>query len=65
MKSDYTNRDEIDELLSGFDKNRRTFLKKLIKASAYVTPAIMALSMKCLEAGKKKPTRKRIKSVKH
>jgi len=65
MKSNSMDRGELDELLRGFDNNRRTFLKKLIKTSAYVTPAIMALSMKSLEAGKKKPTRKRIKPVKH
>lgn len=64
MKSDSTDRDELDKLLNGFDKKRRTFLKKLIKTSAYVTPAIMTLSMKSLEASNKKPSRqKRIKSV--
>ncbi len=57
MKSNSTDRDELDELLNGFDKKRRTYLKKLIKTSAYVTPTIMTLSMKSLEAGKK-PTRK-------
>jgi len=48
-----------DELLKGFDKKRRGFLKKLIISTAYVTPAILTLSMRDLEAKKKMPTRRR------
>ncbi len=50
---------EQNELLKGFDKKRRTFLKKLLISAAYVTPAILTLSMRDLEAKKKKPTRKK------
>lgn len=59
MKSDSTDSEELDELLNGFDKKRRSFLKKLIKTSAYVTPAIITLSMKNLEAARNRPTRRR------
>jgi hypothetical protein len=48
-----------DELLNGFDKKRRSFLKRLLISTAYVTPAILTLSMSDLEAGRKKPTRKK------
>ncbi len=50
---------ERNELLKGFDKKRRTFLKKLLVSAAYVTPAILTLSMRDLEAKKKRPTRRR------
>ena len=50
---------EQNELLKGFDKKRRTFLKKLLISAAYVTPAILTLSMRDLEAKKKRPTRRR------
>ncbi len=48
-----------DELLKGFDKKRRSFLKKLLITTAYVTPAILSFSIGDLEArAKKLPTRK-------
>ena len=50
---------ERNELLKGFDKKRRSFLKKLLISAAYVTPAILTLSMRDLEAKKKRPTRRR------
>ncbi len=50
---------ERNELLKGFDKKRRTFLKKLLVSAAYVTPVILTLSMRDLEAKKKRPTRRR------
>lgn len=50
-----------NELLKGFDKKRRSFLKKLLISAAYVTPAILTLSMRDLEARRKKPTRKKKK----
>ncbi len=53
------NSTEQNELLKGFDKKRRTFLKKLLISAAYVTPAILTLSMRDLEAKKKRPTRRR------
>ena len=53
------NSTERSELLKGFDKKRRTFLKKLLISAAYVTPAILTLSMRDLEAKKKRPTRRR------
>lgn len=47
-----------DELLKGFDKKRRRFLKKLLISTAYVTPAILSFSIGDLEArAKKLPTR--------
>ncbi|KHE91867.1 MAG: hypothetical protein K8F52_16855 [Candidatus Scalindua rubra] len=48
-----------DEILKGFDKKRRNFLKKLLISTAYVTPAILTLSIRDLEAKKKKPTRRK------
>ncbi len=50
---------ERHELLRSYDKKRRTFLKKLLISAAYVTPAILTLSMRDLEAKKKRPTRRR------
>ena len=48
-----------DELLKGFDKKRRSFLKKLLISAAYVTPAILSFSIGDLEArARKLPTRK-------
>jgi len=55
-----SNPTDSDELLSGFDERRRSFLKKLLITTAYVTPAILTLSMRDLEARRrrKKPTSK-------
>lgn len=50
-----------DDLLKGFDKKRRDFLKKLLISTAYVTPAILSFSIADLEAGRtkrKRPTRR-------
>ena len=48
-----------DELLKGFDKKRRSFLKKLLISAAYVTPSILSFSIGNLEArAKKLPTRR-------
>ncbi len=58
-KDNQLNSTEQNELLRGFDKKRRTFLKKLLSSAAYVTPAILTLSMRDLEAKKKCPTRRR------
>lgn len=44
------------ELLRKLDNGRRSFLKKLLISAAYVTPAILTLSMKDLEAKQKRPT---------
>jgi len=55
-----SNSADQDELLKGFDKKRRTFLKKLLISTAYVTPAILSFSIADIEAGRKKrrrPTR--------
>ena len=52
------NSTERNELLKSFDKKRRTFLKKLLISTAYVTPAILTLSMRDLEARRKRPTRR-------
>ncbi len=52
------NSTEQNELLKSFDKKRRTFLKKLLISTAYVTPAILTLSMRDLEARRKRPTRR-------
>ncbi len=52
------NSTEQNELLKSFDKKRRTFLKKLLISTAYVTPAILTLSMRDLEAKRKRPTRR-------
>lgn len=46
---------------NGLDEKRRNFLKKLLISAAYVTPVILTLSMKNLEA--KAPTR--IKKIKY
>jgi len=61
-----SNPTDSDELLSGFDERRRSFLKKLLITTAYVTPAILTLSMRDLEARRrrKKPTRKAKKKKK-
>ena len=53
------NLSDRDELLKGFDKKRRSFLKKLLISAAYVTPAILSFSMRDLEAMKKLPTREK------
>ncbi len=54
------NSTERNELLKGFDKKRRSFLKKLLISTAYVTPAILTLSMRDLEAKRRRrPTRRR------
>ncbi len=55
------NSTDQDELLMEFDEKRRDFLKKLLISAAYVTPAILTLSMGDLEARsrRKKPTKKR------
>ncbi len=58
-KDSQLNSAERNELLKGFDKKRRSFLKKLLISAAYVTPAILTLSMRDLEAKKKRPTRRR------
>lgn len=59
-KDSQLNSTDRDELLKGFDKKRRTFLKKLLISAAYVTPAILSFSIGNLEAkGRKKPTRRR------
>ncbi len=58
-KDSQLNSAERNELLKGFDKKRRSFLKKLLISAAYVTPAILTLSMRDLEAKKKCPTRRR------
>lgn len=50
-------------LLEDFDEGRRSFLKKILISSAYVTPVVLSFSIGDLEArklkykGKKKPTR--------
>ncbi len=61
MKS---NSNDQDKPLEGFDKKRRTFLKKLLISSAYATPAILTISMRNLEAKKRRPTRKERKEKK-
>ena len=58
-KDSQLNSAERNELLKGFDKNEGSFLKKLLISAAYVTPAILTLSMRDLEAKKKRPTRRR------
>ncbi len=57
-KDAQSNSTEQNELLKSFDKKRRTFLKKLLISTAYVTPAILTLSMRDLEAKRKRPTRR-------
>jgi len=58
-KDSQLNLDDRNELLNGFDKKRRSFLKKLLISAAYVTPAILSFSIGDLEArAKKLPTRK-------
>ena len=58
-KDSQLNLDDRNELLKGFDKKRRSFLKKLLISAAYVTPAILSFSIGDLEArAKKLPTRK-------
>ncbi len=57
-KNAQLNSTERNELLKSFDKKRRTFLKKLLISTAYVTPAILTLSMRDLEAKRKRPTRR-------
>lgn len=47
------------ELFKDFDEKRRSFLKKLLISAAYVTPAILSLSIRDSEArARKLPTRK-------
>ncbi len=58
-KNSKLNSSERNELLKSFDKKRRNFLKKLLISAAYVTPAILTLSMRDLEAKIKRPTRRR------
>ncbi len=62
-KDAHLNSADRNELLRGFDKKRRTFLKKLLISAAYVTPAILTLSMRDLEAKRKRrrPTRRKKK----
>jgi hypothetical protein len=57
------NSTDQDELLKGFDKKRRDFLKKLLISAAYVTPAILSFSIGDLEARgrRRRPTRKKKK----
>ncbi len=57
-KNAQLNSTERNELLKSFDEKRRTFLKKLLISAAYVTPAILTLSMRDLEARRKRPTRR-------
>ncbi len=57
-KGTQLNSTDRDELLKGFDKKRRSFLKKLLISAAYVTPAILTLSMRNLEAEVRRPTRR-------
>ena len=58
-KSAQLNSTDRDELLKGFDKKRRNFLKKLLISAAYVTPAILSFSVGNLEArGRRRPTRR-------
>jgi len=59
-KDAHSDQMDNDELLSSFDESRRSFLKKLLITTAYVTPAILTFSMRDLEARRrrKKPTRK-------
>jgi hypothetical protein len=58
-KGTQLNSTDRDKLLKGFDKKRRSFLKKLLISAAYVTPAILSFSIGDLEArAKKLPTRK-------
>ena len=61
MKSNSTDQDKP---LKGFDKKRRTFLKKLLISSAYATPTILTISMRNLEAKKRRPSRKERKEKK-
>lgn len=65
-KDAQSNPTDSDELLSGFDERRRTFLKKLLITTAYVTPAILTFSMRDLEARKRRtrPTRNEKKKKK-
>jgi hypothetical protein len=48
------------ELFKDFDENRRSFLKKLLISTAYVTPAILSFSIRDSEArARKRPTKKK------
>lgn len=58
-KDTQLNSTDENELLKSFDKKRRSFLKKLLISAAYVTPAILTLSLRDLEAKKKRPTRRK------
>lgn len=58
-KGTQLNLTDQDELLKGFDKKRRSLLKKLLISATYVTPAILTLSMRDLEARRRRPTRRR------
>ncbi len=44
------NSTDQDKLLSGFDKKRRSFLKKLLISAAYITPVILSFSIRDIEA---------------
>ncbi len=48
------------ELFKDFDENRRSFLKKLLISTAYITPAILSLSIRDADARKRmmRPTKK-------
>lgn len=48
------------ELFKDFDENRRSFLKKLLISTAYVTPAILSFSIRDSEARarRRRPTRR-------
>jgi len=54
------------ELFKDFDENRRSFLKKLLISSAYVTPAILSFSIRDSEARarRRRPTKKEKKKKK-
>ncbi len=47
------------ELFKDFDENRRSFLKKLLISTAYITPAILSLSIRDADAKRRRrPTKK-------
>ena len=51
-----------NELLKDLDENRRSFLKKLLISTAYITPAVLSFSMRDSEGQvqiRKRPTRRR------
>jgi hypothetical protein len=51
-----------NEALKNLDEGRRSFLKKLLISATYVTPAILTLSLREVEA--KKPTKNEKKQKK-